>query len=35
VSKTGFLYGMGATADGREMLRLGLRGYIDTGYEYE
>jgi glutamate/tyrosine decarboxylase-like PLP-dependent enzyme len=35
VSKTGFLYGMGATSDGREMLRLGLRGYIDTGYEYE
>lgn len=35
ISRTGFLYGMGATADGREMLRLGLRGYIDTGYEFE
>jgi glutamate/tyrosine decarboxylase-like PLP-dependent enzyme len=35
ISKTGFLYGMGGTADGREMLRLGLRGYIDAGYEFE
>jgi sphinganine-1-phosphate aldolase len=35
VSKTGFLYGMGATQDGREMIRLGLSGYIDAGYELE
>ena len=35
VPKTGFLYGMGATADGREMMRLGLKGYIDAGYEVE
>jgi sphinganine-1-phosphate aldolase len=35
IAKTGFLYGMGATMDGREMIRLGLRGYIDSGYEYE
>jgi hypothetical protein len=35
VPKTGFLYGMGATADGREMMRLGMRGYIDAGYEVE
>jgi hypothetical protein len=35
VAKTGFLYGMGATAEGRELLRLGLKAYIDAGYEYE
>jgi sphinganine-1-phosphate aldolase len=35
VPKSGFLYGMGATADGREMMRLGMRGYIDAGYEVE
>ena len=35
ISKTGFLYGMGASMDGREMIRLGLRAYIDSGYEYE
>ena len=35
VPKTGFLYGMGATADGREMMRLGLKGYIDAGFEVE
>jgi sphinganine-1-phosphate aldolase len=35
VSKTGFLYGMGGSQDGREMIRLGLSGYIDAGYEYE
>jgi len=35
VPKTGFLYGMGATEDGREMLRLGLKGYVDASYEYE
>jgi len=33
--KTGFLYGMGATSDGREMLRQGLKGYVDAAYEYE
>ncbi len=35
VPKTGFLYGMGATADGREMMRLGMKGYVDAGYEVE
>jgi sphinganine-1-phosphate aldolase len=35
VPKTGFLYGMGASADGREMLRMGLKGYVDASYEYE
>jgi sphinganine-1-phosphate aldolase len=35
VPKTGFLYGMGATADGREMLRQGLKGYTEASYEYE
>jgi len=33
--KTGFLYGMGATADGREMMRLGLKGYVEASYDYE
>jgi len=35
VPKTGFLYGMGASVDGREMLRQGLKGYVDASYEYE
>jgi hypothetical protein len=35
VPKTGFLYGMGASVDGREMLRLGLKGYVEASYEYE
>lgn len=35
VAKTGFLYGMGASADGREMIRLGLNGYMDASYELE
>ena len=35
VPKSGFLYGMGATQDGLEMLRLGLRGYMDAWYEYD
>ncbi len=35
VSKTGFLYGMGASPDGREMMRLGLTGYLDASYEIE
>jgi sphinganine-1-phosphate aldolase len=35
VPKTGFLYGMGATPDGREMLRLGLKGYVEASYDYE
>ena len=35
VPRTGFLYGMGGTPDGREMLRQGLKGYIDASYEYE
>lgn len=35
VPKTGFIYGLGATADGREVLREGLKGYIEASYEYE
>ncbi|MGA2504102.1 MAG: pyridoxal-dependent decarboxylase [Anaerolineales bacterium] len=35
VPRTGFMYGMGASVDGREMLRLGLKGYLDESYEYE
>jgi sphinganine-1-phosphate aldolase len=35
VPRTGFLYGMGASVDGREMLRTGLKGYMDASYEYE
>ena len=35
VPKTGFLYGMGATPDGREMMRLGLKGYVEASYDYE
>ena len=35
VPKTGFLYGLGATADGREILREGLKGYVEASYEYE
>ena len=33
--KTGFLYGMGASADGRALLRQGLKGYIDAMFELE
>lgn len=35
VPKTGFLYGMAGTEDGREMMRLGLKGYLDAAYEFE
>ena len=35
VPKTGFLYGMAGSADGREMLKLGLNSYMDAAYEYE
>ena len=35
VPRTGFLYGMGASPDGREMLRQGLKGYIEASYDYE
>ena len=35
VPKTGFLYGLGVTSDGREILRQGLKGYIEASYEYE
>ena len=35
VPRTGFMYGMGSTADGREMLRQGLKGYVEASYEYE
>lgn len=33
--RTGFLYGMGATVDGREVLRQGLKGWVEASYEYE
>jgi sphinganine-1-phosphate aldolase len=35
VPRTGFLYGMGASVDGREMLRQGLKGYLEASYEFE
>jgi sphinganine-1-phosphate aldolase len=35
VPKTGFLYGMGNTPDGREMIRLGVMAYADAFYETE
>jgi glutamate/tyrosine decarboxylase-like PLP-dependent enzyme len=35
IPKTGFLYGLGATSDGRAVLREGLKGYMDASYEYE
>jgi glutamate/tyrosine decarboxylase-like PLP-dependent enzyme len=33
--KSGFIYGMGTTPAGREMLRQGLRSYVDALYELE
>ena len=35
VARTGFLYGMGGSEDGREMQRLGMKAYLDAGYELE
>jgi sphinganine-1-phosphate aldolase len=35
IPKTGFLYGMGASADGRAMLRMGLKSYVEAAYECE
>jgi sphinganine-1-phosphate aldolase len=35
VPRTGFLYGLGASSDGREILRQGLNGYVEASYEYE
>jgi sphinganine-1-phosphate aldolase len=35
VPKTGFLYGLGATSDGREIVRQGLKGYMEASYDYE
>jgi len=35
VPRTGFLYGMGGTPDGREMIRLGVMAYADAFYETE
>jgi glutamate/tyrosine decarboxylase-like PLP-dependent enzyme len=35
VPKTGFLYGMGSSADGREMMNLGMKGWLDASYETE
>jgi sphinganine-1-phosphate aldolase len=35
MAKTGLLYGMGSSEMGRQLLRLGLKAYIDAGYEYE
>jgi glutamate/tyrosine decarboxylase-like PLP-dependent enzyme len=35
VPRTGFLYGMGGTPDGREMIRLGVMAYADSFYETE
>jgi glutamate/tyrosine decarboxylase-like PLP-dependent enzyme len=35
VAKSGFLYGMGASADGREILRMGVKGFVEATYDYE
>jgi sphinganine-1-phosphate aldolase len=35
IPKTGFLYGLGATADGRAIMREGIKGYMDASYDYE
>jgi sphinganine-1-phosphate aldolase len=35
VSRTGFLYGMGASVDGAEIMRLGMKAFLDASYEYE
>jgi glutamate/tyrosine decarboxylase-like PLP-dependent enzyme len=35
VPRTGFLYGMGSSADGREMMRIGMKGWLDASYETE
>jgi glutamate/tyrosine decarboxylase-like PLP-dependent enzyme len=35
VPKTGYLYGFGASADGREMLRQGMKGLVEAWYEVE
>lgn len=33
--KTGYLYGFGGSTEGREMLRQGMKGYVEAWYEYE
>jgi sphinganine-1-phosphate aldolase len=33
--KTGYLYGLGASPDGRTMLQEGMKNYIDASYEIE
>lgn len=35
VPRTGFLYGMAGSVDGREMMRVGMKAYVDAGYEIE
>jgi glutamate/tyrosine decarboxylase-like PLP-dependent enzyme len=35
VPRTGFLYGMGSSADGREMMHIGMKGWLDASYETE
>ena len=35
IPKTGFLYGLGASTDGRALLRQGLKGYVEASYELE
>jgi hypothetical protein len=30
-----FLYGMGSTADGREMMNIGMKGWLDASYEID
>jgi hypothetical protein len=33
--KTGYLYGLGASPDGRAMLQEGMKNYIDASYDFE
>jgi sphinganine-1-phosphate aldolase len=34
VPRSGFIYGLGGSIDGREMMNLGLKGWIDATYEH-
>jgi sphinganine-1-phosphate aldolase len=33
--KSGFLYGMGSTADGREILQMGMKSFVEAWYDVE
>ena len=33
--KTGFLYGLGASADGRAVMRMGIKSWVEAAYEID